>query len=275
MGMVAVLLAIGSSCATKQPSPENQNKEPVRVAANAQPESLDPSLVERIKREKWTGDLSGMVERRYIRALVTYNRSYYFYNGAEPRGISYETLKEFEKFLNQKLGTGNRPVNVLFIPVQRGDLIHGLIDGRGDIAASNIAITPEGLALADYSDPVRENVRNIVVTGPSAPVPTSLHDLGGKEVFVRKRSRYWSMLARLNEELKRSRKPEVILKAADEDLEDEDILEMVNAGIVGTTVVDSLIGELWSKVFDRLTLHPDLTLAPSVDIGWVFRKNSP
>jgi membrane-bound lytic murein transglycosylase MltF len=274
-GIVTVLVAIGSSCATKQPGYENQNKEPLKVSATTQPEPTDPSLVERIKREKWTGDLSGMVERRYIRALVTYNRSYYFYNGAEPRGISYETLKEFEKFLNDKLGTGNRQVNVLFIPVQRGDLIQGLIDGRGDIAASNIAITPEGLALADYSDPIREDVRNVVVTGPSAPALTSLHDLGGKEVFVRKLSRYWSMLTRLNEELKRSGKPEVILNAADENLEDEDILEMVNAGIIGITVVDSLIGELWAKVFDRLTLHPNITLSPNVNIGWVFRKNSP
>ena len=155
-------------------------------------------MVEKIKHEKWTGDLNGMAERRTIRALVTYNRSYYFYDGAEPRGISYESMKEFEKFLNQKLGTGNRTINVLFVPVERGHLLQGLIDGRGDIAASNIAITPEGQALVDYSDAVRENVSNIVVTGPASPPLTSLHDLSGKEVFVRKLSRYWAMLEHLN-----------------------------------------------------------------------------
>jgi len=184
-------------------------------------------------------------------------------------------LKEFEKFLNRKLGTGNRQVNVLFIPVQRGELLKALLDGRGDIAVSNIAITPEGQALVDYSDPVRENVSNIVVTGPNSPALASLEDLGGKEVFVRKLSRYWFMLTRLNEELRKSGKPLVILKAADEDLEDEDILEMVNAGIVGITVVDSTIAELWAKVFDQLALRPDLAVAPNVSIGWAFRKESP
>lgn len=124
-----------------------------------------------------------MAGRRYIRALVTYNKSYYFYDGAQPRGISYETLKEFENFLNQKLGTGNRQVNVIFIPVQRGDLIQGLLDGRGDIAASNIAITAEGSALADYSDPIRENVSNIVVTGPGSPALTAEEGLDPNKWF--------------------------------------------------------------------------------------------
>src|SRR5262249_55390767 len=189
--------------------------------------------------------------------------------------ISYEALREFEKFLNQKLGTGNRQVNVIFIPVQRGDLIQGLIDGRGDIAASNIAITPEGQQLVDYSDPVRENVSNIVITGPASPAVASLDDLAGKEIFIRKLSRYWGMLTRLNSEFKKSGKPAMILKPPDENLEDEDILEMVNAGIVGITVVDSIVADLWGKVFDQLTVHSDVVIPPNVNIGWVFRKNSP
>ena len=281
MGMLAALLVTGAGCRTKQTvtekteKTENQTKEPVTVSNDVQPEPPAPSILERIKREKWTGDLDGMAERRYIRALVSYNRTYYFYDKAEARGVSYEALKEFEKFLNQKLHTGNRQINVIFIPVQRSELIQGLIDGRGDISASNIAIIPEGQAAVDYSDPVRENASNIVVTGPAAPSLISLDDLGGKEVYVGKLSCYWFMLTKLNEELKKSGKPAIILKAAAENLEDEDILEMVNAGLVGITVVDSLIGELWAKVFKQLTLHPNLTVPPNVNIGWAFRKNCP
>ena len=274
---VTLVLAISAGCHKQQVNTETQPKAspPETAAAQPAPAPLDPSLLERIRTERFTGDLNGMQERRFIRALVTYNRSYYFYDGAQPRGVTYEAMKEFEKFLNQKLATGDRPINVIFIPVERGDLIKGLTDGRGDISASNIAIIPEGQALIDYSDPVRENVNNIVVTGPSTPQVTSLADLGGKEVFVRKLSRYWPMLTRFNEEQKKAGKPEVILKAADENLEDEDILEMVNAGLVGITVVDSMVGELWAKVFDHITLHSDLNLAAGMKIGWAFRKNSP
>lgn len=275
LGVLATLLATGTACRTEQTQTENQTKEPVTVSKDIQPAPPDASLLERIKRERWTGDLDGMVERRYIRALVSYNRTYYFYDKAEARGVSYEGLKEFEKFLNQKLRTGNRQIGIAFIPVQRGEMMQALIDGRGDILVSNIAITPEGQALVDFSDPVRENASNIVVTGPTAPTLTSLHDLSGKEVYVRKLSRYWFMLTKLNEELKKSGKPAIILKAADENLEDEDILEMVNAGLVEITVVDSLIGELWANVFQRLTLHHGLVVPPNVNIGWAFRKNSP
>src|SRR5215213_3285539 len=197
-GLLAALLAAGAGCRTEPAATGPQTNSPVAASADAPPEPVDPSLLERVKRERWAGDLDGMVERRYIRALVTYNRSYYFYDEGEARGISYEGLKEFEKFLNQKLGTGNRQVGVLFIPVPRGDLLRALAEGRGDIAASNIAIMPEGRELVDYSDPVRENVSNVVVTGPNAPVLTVLEDLGGKEVFVRQSSRYWFMLSRLN-----------------------------------------------------------------------------
>ena len=270
---LAVLLLTVVGCSRKPAGPENQSP-PANVAQALQTEPLDPSVVERLKRVRWTGDLDGMKARRVIRALVTYNRTYYFYDTAEPRGLSYESFKEFEKTLNQKLNTGNLQVNVVFIPVQRDDLIRGLLDGRGDIAASNIAITPEGQALVDFSDPTRENVTDIVVTGPSVSL-NSLDELGGKEVFVRKHSRYWFALTRFNEDLKKSGKAEVVLKAADENLDDEDILEMVNAGIVKITVVDSIIGELWAKVLDNLRLRPELKVATQETTGWAFRKNSP
>src|SRR5262245_44108307 len=89
-----------SNCATKQAGTDKQTNATVAASTSTQPqptpEPQDPSVLEHIKSERWKGDLNGMAERRYIRALVTYNRSYYFYDGAEPRGITYEAMKEFE-----------------------------------------------------------------------------------------------------------------------------------------------------------------------------------
>src|SRR4051794_30534517 len=97
--VLTALLAAGAGCGTGTDATEPQAGGSVPAPLNAQTEPPDPSLLERVKRERWAGDLDGMVERRYIRALVTYNRSYYFYDEGEARGISYEGLKEFEKFL--------------------------------------------------------------------------------------------------------------------------------------------------------------------------------
>ena len=276
VALIAFLLNANSGCGKQQETNVASN---TVSEAPASPEaapsaSVDPSIIDMIK-QKWTGDLGAMVERRYIRALVSYNRTYYFYDGAEAKGVTYEGLKEFERFLNQKLNTGKNPIGIIFIPVQRGDLIQGLVDGRGDISASNIGITPEGQAVIDYSDPLGDGSPSIIATGPNSPAINTVDDLAGKEVYVRKLSRYWAPLERLNQEFKNAGKPAIILKPADENLEDEDILEMVQAGVVGITLVDKVVADLWAQVLPQLTLHPDVTVGNPISAGWAFRKNSP
>ena len=79
--------------------------------------SLDaaPDLFTDPRRDPWFGDFEGMVERRVIRALVTYSRTHYFLDGAEPRGLSYEALKRFETVINEQLDTGHLEVHVVAI----------------------------------------------------------------------------------------------------------------------------------------------------------------
>ena len=140
---------------------------------------------------------------------------------------------------------------------------------------TNIAIFPELQARVDFSDPVRENASELIVTGPSAPQITSLDDLAGKEVFVRKLSRYWANLDRLNARFRAEGKPQVIIKEADPNLEDEDILNLVSSGAVGITIMDDLVASLWSKVHEDLKVHTDLTLADGDKIGWAVQKGTP
>ena len=60
-------------------------------------------------------------------------------------------------------------------------LIPGLVEGLGDIAASNLTITPERLQLVDFSVPVASGVKEIVVAGPGAPEIRRADDLSGQE----------------------------------------------------------------------------------------------
>lgn len=244
-------------------------------STEAAPEEIAPDILDRLKNEKWKGDLSDMAERRYIRAIVLYNKTNFFYDGPQARGISYEALMEFEKFLNNKLNTGQKRLHIVFIPVSREEGLARMADGRGDIAASNVPIIPELQKTMDFSDPVRSDAKDIIVTGPSAPPITTLDDLSGKEVFVRKVSRYWLNLEKLNEQFKQEGKPPVILKPADDNLEDEDILEMVNAGLVGITAMDDLVAGLWGKIMPGLSVHNNIQLATGGQIGWAVQKDTP
>src|SRR5215471_14710298 len=144
---------------------------PLAVTSAPEPEA-DRALL-----EHWTGDLDGMRERRVIRALVPYNKTFFFFDGAQPRGITYERLKTFEHFVNDKFKTGLLRIQVVFIPVARDELFTGLVEGRGDIAAGDLTITSERQAVVDFSDPLMQDVREIVVTGPTAPRLGRLEDL--------------------------------------------------------------------------------------------------
>ena len=165
--------------------------------------------------------------------------------------------------------------HVVFIPVARDEMLTRLNEGRGDIAVGNLTVTPERQKLVDFSDPFATGVKEVVVTGPDSPAINSIEDLSGQEVFVRPSSSYWEHLQRLNDKFKTEGKAPVKLRAAPEDLEDEDLLEMLNAGLVHIVVTNAYMPRLWSKIYTKIQDHPDVMLADGGSIAWAIRKNSP
>ena len=225
--------------------------------------------------QKWTGDFDGMIERRFIRALVVFSKTNYYLDGPQTRGATYEGMKEFEKQINKKLKRGHLKVHIAFIPVSRDRLIPSLLEGKGDIAAASLTITPERQKLVDFANPLTGNIDEIAVTYMNSPKLSNPEDLSGKEIYVRKSSSYYESLVGLNQSLKKAGKPEVVIKEASEYLEDEDLLEMVNAGLIPMTVVDSYLAEFWSKIFKEIRLHPNLSVRKGGQIAWMIRKNNP
>jgi membrane-bound lytic murein transglycosylase MltF len=241
--------------------------------APAEPGAVLP--IEQLVAERWTGDLEEMRRRRIIRVLVTYSKTFYFLDGAQQRGLTYEQLKGFEEFLNARLETGHLRVHVVFVPVARDELLPWLAEGRGDLAAANLTITPERRQLVEFGKPLMEDVREIVVSGPAAPRLSRLEDLAGREVYVRRSSSYHDSLHALNARLKQAGRRPVVIRLADENLEDEDILEMMSAGLIGITVVDGHKAEFWGSVLPRLRLHRELAVRSGGSIAWAFRKGNP
>lgn len=228
--------------------------------------------------EPWAGDLDGMVKRRVIRVLVAPSRTSYWLNGARQTGAEYELLKAFEEEINNhhqsQKGKHIRTI-VAFIPTSRDQLIPGLLAGRGDIAAGILTVTPERLEQVDFGEPFFRGVKEIAVTGPNSPDLASVDDLSGKEVFVRKSSSFWTHLEHLNERFANEQKPPVVLKAAPEDLQDDDLLEMVHAGLIGIVVVDRYQARLWATVFKKIKPLDRVVVNKGGNIAWMIRKNSP
>jgi len=229
----------------------------------------------RLLGKPWLGDLDGMMERRLVRMLVIYNKTNYFFDNAQQRGLTYDMGMELEKWLNRDNKDRTRPIRVVFIPTSRDRLLTDLVEGRGDIAAAGLAITPERQQLVTFTVPFGDDVSEMLITSAEAAVPATIEDLSGRSVYVRRSSSYYSSLEALNARLKLAGKPPVIIEIADENLEDEDILEMVHAGLVDTTVVDSYLARFWEQVFPNLRLHPELVLRSNSQIAWAIRKDAP
>jgi membrane-bound lytic murein transglycosylase MltF len=225
--------------------------------------------------QKWVGDFDGMAERHLIRALVPYSKTFYFIDQATQRGLTYEGLKLFETYVNKRLKKKTLKIRLVVVPTKRDRLLPALAEGLGDIAAGNLTITAERKKLVDFSAPVLTGVDEILVTGPAAPPVKSLDDLPDKEIHVRKSSSYYESLKRLNEDFKKEGKKQMKLVLADEHMEDEDLLEMMNAGLISMIVIDSHKGKFWSQIFKDLTLHPNIKLRTGGQIAWAIRKNSP
>jgi membrane-bound lytic murein transglycosylase MltF len=225
--------------------------------------------------QKWIGDFDKMAEKRTIRVLVPYSKTFYFLDGATPKGATYDMLKLFEDHLNKKLKTKHLKVHVVVIPTSRDRLIPGLVEGLGDIAAGNLTITDGRLKSVDFSDPMFSGVNEILITGPKSPTVNTLPDLSGQTIHVRKSSSYYESLVRLNQDLSNDGKVPLTLVEANEYLEDEDLLEMVNAGLIPMIVIDSHKGKFWAEVFENITLHPEIKLRENGKIAWAIRKNTP
>ena len=239
----------------------------------AQQQAIKPVLP--MPFERWTGDLDGMIRRRRIRALVVYSRSAFFYDNGRPQGISFEALQEFERTLNQKFKTGSRPVTVTFLPVGYDQLEEALTGGLGDLIAFPVAITPERQQKADFSIPIATHVSQIIVTGPKGPAVTNLDDLSGQEIFVNPLSVYYQSLQDLNKTFESKGKKPILIRSADKNLGDEDLLEMVNAGLIPATVTTNFKALFWDKVFDHLRECSACVLSNDEQLAWAMRKDSP
>ena len=212
-----------------------------------------------------TGDLDVLLERREIRVLVPYSRTLYFNDRGAQRGLTADTLSDFEVFLNRKYGQKGRPITVVALPTTRDKLLRDLEQGRADIAAGNITMTAERGRTVDFSAPIALNVAEIIVTGPRSPKLARIGDLAGREVHVRRSSSYWASVEAVKA------RPVAVPEA----LEDEDLMDMVAAGMIALTVVDEWKANAWAAMNRRLRPRPELALTDGQQIGWALRAETP
>ena len=190
-------------------------------------------------------------------------------------GVVAEFGRALEASINARYKSRTSRFHVDLLPTARDRLLEALKQGYGDAVAANLTITPERLATVDFSDPWLKNVKEIIVTGPSSPKLEKIEDLAGREIRVRASSVYVGHLAKLSEAFVAKGLRPIAIKPIDDNLEDEDLIEMVNAGLLPYAVVDDHEATIWTKIFPSAIPRADLVVGGGGEIAWAVRKNSP
>ena len=222
----------------------------------------------------WTGDLDAIVERRMLRVLVPHSRSLYYQDKGHERGLTVELVRDFERYLNQKYKTGKRPLTAYIIPTTRDKLLTGVAEGLGDIAAGNLTVTEDRLRTLDFVVQAERRVNEVVVTSASVPPLESVEALAGRTVHVREASSYHESLVNLNARFRASGRPEVRMLLVPDALEDEDMLEMTDAGLIDVMIIDDWKAKMWAPVLPKVRVN-DVALREAGSVGWGIRKGSP
>ena len=237
---------------------------------------------------KSTDDLDGILSKRTLRVLVVPNWTNYFLDRGRERGVTYDSFALFGAFLERTrqrqlkstspLFSGLRgplKLHVVFVPVSRDQIFQALLDGRGDVAAANLTITDSRSRAVNFTTPVVTDLDEIVVSGPDAPALQTLEDLAGQTVHVRRETSYFDSLTSLNDRFKATGKAPMRLILLPDAIENEDKLEMLNAGLINLAVIEVPLFDFWRRVFPNIKAHPQLIVRKGGSVAWAVRKGNP
>lgn len=225
--------------------------------------------------QPFVGDLDDIRQRKVLRALVVPSRTDFFLSGARIEGLQTKMLLEYEKYLNRGIRRETDKVRIRFLPVTFDRLLPELQAGNGDIAAAMLTVTPEREARVAMLSAEAMPVDEVLVRARDAEPVRHIDDLSGREVVVLRGSSFAEHLRALNKRLARRAMAPVRITEADPSMQSEDILELVNAGVVDLTVVDDYMARLWSRVLTNIVVHDDIVLHADGHIGWAARHGNP
>jgi membrane-bound lytic murein transglycosylase F len=221
---------------------------------------LSESQLARRRGAPHTGDLEQIREKRVLRLLTRNSASTYFLWRGELVGFEYELAREFALSENLRMD--------VIVPRRGEDLLTLLVEGQGDLVAA--AMTPaDERRRTDvaFSRPYN-HVSQVVVAPVGESYLNGPEDLAHRTLYVRHSSAYWNTLSRL-----RASGVPLVLQAAPEHLETEEIIGLVAAEVYPLTVADSHVLDI--ELTWRDDVQAAFPLGDPVPLAWVVRASNP
>jgi membrane-bound lytic murein transglycosylase MltF len=232
----------------------------------------DSELVLAAALKPWHGDFAAITERGFVRIVIPHDPMFLAYDGDRLIGLASEFGQELESFFKE-----NHKANVraVFMPMARDRIVPALTEGLADVAIANLTITPERAEVVAFTEPLFTNAREIVVSGPAAGAITRVDDLEAVGLHLRPSSSYYTHIKSLNEARAAAGAPAIPVTEVEETLEDYDLMDMVQAGLIPAIVVDEHKARFWAQIFEGVTLHETIAIHEGGEIAWALRKDAP
>lgn len=219
------------------------------------------------------GDLDDIAERRVLRVLVSYSRTNYFLERGHARGIASDLGRTFGEQLAPALKLRPNRLQVVFIPAAPERLLQMLADGQGDIAIGSLPTN--GRDRVALTEPFIANGQWVYVGSRNHEPVQRLEDLQNREVAVRRSSQAYRELLQFNDWLDALDLEPMRIQLVDENLDDEDILELIDAGVFSGTVSLDYVAKVWARSYSNLRVATNQPLTTDVQVVWAVRDNAP
>lgn len=214
--------------------------------------------------ENLNDDLARIKESGTLHAVVDNNSTNYFIYRGRPMGFQYELLQNLCRKLEVKLD--------LKVSNNLHETFNGLKEGKFEIVAKNLTVTPQRKADFDFTVPLYKT-RQVLVqrrkkAGKDTVYISGTAQLGGKVVYVQKNTSHSGRLHKISDEIGKK-----IIIVEDTIYGVEQLIARVARGEIDYTVCDENIAVLNQKYFPNLDVS--LRLSFPQNIAWALRKGSP
>lgn len=220
-----------------------------------------------------TRDLASIRRSGVLKVLVNQSRNSSGEVKGEPIGVEYRRLRAFEQYLNSRSPSA-RNLTLKLIPKPKDQLLAALQRGEGDLVAPGELLPAHDGLQVSPSAPVRADVPLVLVARKGNRRYTRLEQLSGRTIPLPAGSAAEGAIELVNQRLAQRRMAPIRIEKLDASLAVEDVMEMVQAGILGFTVVEQPIAERWAKVLPKLRVDRHLVLDNRADMAWYVRRDA-
>jgi membrane-bound lytic murein transglycosylase F len=229
--------------------------------------ALDTFIIERHLTDhrtddRTTGDLDAIEARGSLRVITLNNPVHYFLYRGRQMGFDYE----LGVLAARKLGVRLE----LVVPPSRDLAFDWLLEGRGDVIAGTLTVTPERRERVAFSRPYLFVDELVVRKVRAVERVASVHDLRGRRIHAWKSSSHYQTLQRWMPAV-----GSFEIVPIPEDMEYEEILDRVASGEFPLAVVDSLVLEAELPHRDDVEVAFSLSPGRPLPIAFGLRPGNP